>query len=142
MDGSLEVFKLFTLAVLIPLAVFTANWIWRFDKGYSQTSAADFILCILIFDITAVVASKDFEPFVRSTELVPLITYWHFAAGFVSGLVWWGITKWGEPQLERHYFENAQFPIVSFSTCWISVLILIACHIGFFTVAHVGGNNV
>ena len=147
MSGWIEIVKLFTLAVVIPLAVFSANWIWRCNKGYSQTAAADFILGMLIFDTTAVVAGTDFAPFMRSTELVPLITYWHFTVGFVSALVWWAITRWGEPILEAHYLGvpgvmlRRRFPIWCFLGCWVSVLILIAVHIGFFAAKH-GGRHV
>jgi hypothetical protein len=113
---------------------------WRTEKGCAQTASADFILGMLIFDTSAVVASNDFVPFMRAPELIPLITYWHFSIGFTSCLVWWCITRWGEPILAAYYqaprniIARRQFPIISFAICWMSVFVLVALHIGFFVV--------
>jgi hypothetical protein len=137
----MELVKLLTLAVVVPLVVFMANWAWRFEKGYSQTAAADFILAMLIFDISAVLASKDFVPFMRAPSLIPLITYWHFLVACLSCSAWWGIAKWGEPVLEGYYDRKAgsgkRFPFGPFFLCWFAVLTLVALHVGFFAIGQV-----
>ncbi len=137
MTISLEVAKTATLAVMVPLAVFTANWVHRSNKGYPQTAAADFLLGVLIFDATVILATDDFKPFLRSEELREMIAYWHFIIAFVAGLIWVGIVRWAEPMFAAYYEKESitarrKFPIFTFITCWFSVLILIAFHVGFF----------
>jgi hypothetical protein len=139
----MEIAKVAIVAVLIPLAVFTANWIHRSHKGYAQTAAADFILAIVIFDLAVIVASQDFEPFLRSPVLRPVIVYWHFVAAFLSGLLWAGIVRWGEPAMARFYemkivYQRTSFPVGTFLTCWMGVLGLVAIHVAFFAIKQGG----
>jgi hypothetical protein len=142
----MEIVKTGTVAVLVPLAVFSANWIHRSQMGYAQTAAADLILTIVIFDIAVVVASEEFEPFIRAQSLLPMIRYWHFSAGFASGLVWAGIIRWGEPVVARYYetkltYRKSEFPLAVFLVCWMAVLALIAIHVGFFAINLGGGHD-
>lgn len=132
--GTVEIVKAVTLTVGAPIAVFSANWAYRAKHGYSQSAAADFILAILIFDITVVLAAHDFEPFLRSRQLLPIIQYWHFLIGFLSCLIWLMIGKWGEPRLASYYDEGkpGNFPFITFSLCWMSIFALIAAHMLFF----------
>lgn len=134
---SLAVAKAATLGVVVPLSVFTANWVHRSNKGYPQTAAADFLLGVLIFDASVVLATSDFSPFVQSGYLREMIGYWHFVIAFISGLVWLAIVKWGEPVFERYYGTakeagRRRFPIFTFLACWFPVLVLVAAHVGFF----------
>jgi hypothetical protein len=139
--SSLEIAKTAILAVGVPLAVFSGNWIYRSHKGYSQTAAADFLLGVFIFDICVVLASGDFEPFLRSEELRPVIAYWTFAIGSVSGLAWSGIIRWGEPRLAQyHEHQQSRFPIYTFLGCWMAVLASVALHIAFFMIK-LGGDH-
>jgi hypothetical protein len=133
----MEIAKTATVAVFVPLAVFSANWAWRSHHGYAQTAAADFIVAIGVFDLAVMVASEDFEPFLRSQTLRPFIIYWHFLAAFASALVWLGIVKWGEPVLARYYegrgyHRRDDFPLVAFLICWFAVFCLIMTHVTFF----------
>jgi len=139
MSEFVEIAKMATAAVAVPLAVFSANWIHRSQMGYSQTAAADFILAIVIFDAVVVLTAHDFEPFLRSPELRPVMAYWHFVAGVISGLVWAGIIRFGEPKLALYYELKhsplrPRFPGFTFLFCWTSILALIALHIGFFLI--------
>jgi hypothetical protein len=138
MPGSIELSKLLVLAILVPATVFGFNWWIRRREQYAQTAAADFILAMLIFDAAAVIASKDFEPMLRSPELAEVISYWHCFIGVLCGLAWLGIVNWGEPALEHYYRHRgtSRFPIGKFSLCWFSIFLLVALHIGFFTVKH------
>lgn len=134
-----EIFKVTTVAVLVPLAVFSANWIHRSRMGYSQTASADFVLAVIIFDVVVVLTSQEFEPFLRSPELRPIIGYWHFTIAFIAGLIWAGILKFGEPPLAAYYEgvgarKKGSFPAVTFVFCWMAILILIALHVGFFVI--------
>jgi hypothetical protein len=138
-----EIAKIGTLSVLVPLAAFSANWVHRSQKGYAQTSAADFLIAVFIFDSTVVLASGDFEPFIRAPELRPLITYWHFVIAFISGLFWVGIIRWGEPALAAYYQHKRprnppSFPILSFLICWMAVLVLVTLHVAFFVITRGG----
>jgi hypothetical protein len=142
-----EIVKTATVAIGVPLAVFTANWVHRSRQSYAQTAAADFILAIGVFDLAVMIASQDFEPFLRSQSLRPLVVYWHFIAGFASALVWLGIVKWGEPVLARYYegrrayYRTEDFPFAVFFICWFAVFFLIMAHVTFFALK-VGGNHV
>lgn len=132
-----ELAKVGTVAIIVPLAVFSANWIHRSNKGYSQTAAADFILAVLIFDCTVVIIAHEFEPFIRAPELRPFVVYWHVAIAFISGLIWAGIVTWGEPALAKYYEakrHRPSFPAATFLICWMSVLMLITAHVAFFVV--------
>jgi hypothetical protein len=137
-----EVVKVATVAVIVPLAVFSANWIHRSRMGYSQTAAADFLLAIIIFDAVVVLTAQDFEPFLRSPQLRPVMAYWHFIAAFLSGLAWAGIVKFGEPALASYYKLRdtplrTTFPGFTFLWCWMAILALIALHVGFFAIKEV-----
>jgi hypothetical protein len=139
MSEFVEVVKIATVAVVVPLAVFSANWIHRSQMGYSQTAAADFILAVIIFDIVVVLTAQDFEPFLRSPELRPVMAYWHFVAGVISGLVWASIVRFGEPILASYYELKGSplrpsFPGITFLLCWMSILVLIALHVGFYLI--------
>jgi len=134
-----EIAKTGTVAVLVPLIVFTGNWIHRSHKGYAQTAAADFILAIVIFDLAVIVASQDFEPFLLSHSLKSFLVPWHVFAAFMSCLLWAGIVRFGEPAISRYYeiksgYFTPTFPLVSFTLCWFGVLVLVAIHVAFFTI--------
>lgn len=129
--------KVATLAVIVPLAVFIANWVHRSRKGYSQTAAADFLLGVFIFDASVILATDEFRPFLQSAQLRGMIAYWHFDIGFVAGLLWLAILRFGEPVIENYYRNKAEhslmsFPFFTFIACWLPVLIIIAFHVGFF----------
>jgi len=141
-----EIVKVLTLALVVPLSVFAANWIYRGRKEYNQTAAADLILALIIFDATVGLSAKDFEGFVRTPELLPLLNYCAYGAAVVAGLMWCAIGAWGEPALARYYRERGwqrhrRFPYGTFLLCWMGIFILIASHTAFFVIKSGSGGT-
>jgi hypothetical protein len=135
-----EVFRVGVPAVVVPLAVFSANWAYRHRNGYAQTAAADFILAVLIFDGGVVAASEAVEPLVRNVDLRTIIVGYHMSIAVLGGLVWWAIVTWAEPALARYYEagKEVHFPFVPMVLCWIAVFILVSLHMGFFFIRGTG----
>jgi hypothetical protein len=137
-----EIAKLGTATVVIPISVFSFNWWLRSHKGYAQSAAADFLLAVLIFDAALVVTAKDFEPFVRSAQLRPIVVYWHVVAFVLTAGLWALILENGEAALVKYYEvrrprDRGPFPWGPFILSWMGVAIMLAFHIGFF-VARLG----
>lgn len=137
MSDLAELAKLGTATVIIPIGVFAFNWWVRFEKGYVQSAAPDFLLAVLIFDAALVVTAKDFEPFIRSAELRSIVVYWHVLAFLITGGLWAAILGTGEAALVKHYRrarDRGPFPWKPFILSWMAVVVLLAFHIGFFVV--------
>jgi hypothetical protein len=133
-----DFFRMAVPAIIIPLGVFSANWIYRNNKEYAQTAAADFILAVVIFDGSVVAASNEFEPFIHNSILRSLVVDWHIAIAIVGGLLWAGVLKWGEPVIAQYYesppYSRDNFPIFTYVLCWMSVLALVTAHVTFFVI--------
>jgi hypothetical protein len=130
----IEIFKFLVPTLFVPLGVFAGNWALRYKSGYAQTAASDFLLAVIIFDFVAVITASDIEPFVRAPELRTIVVQWHVFILLISCFLWWLIATFGEPKL-AHYYEREkipEWPIVTFSLCWMGVLALMCLHIGFF----------
>lgn len=143
MSDLVEMAKIATTTVVVPLGVFGANWMIRYRFKYTQTAAPDFLLAVLIFDAALVLAFKEFEPFVRSPQLRTLVPYWHTCAFVISGTVWLSIVHWGEPRLARFYESRRArppkpFPIYTLILCWAAIAALMVLHIGFFVISGAG----
>jgi hypothetical protein len=136
--GAVDLFRMAVPAIIIPIAVFVANWIYRSNKKYSKTAAGDFILAVLIFDGGAVTSSDQFQPFIKDPLLRTIVIDWHVCAAIVGGLLWAAILKWGEPRVANYYKVDPpwrqDFPFIAFSLCWMGVLILVAAQVSFFVI--------
>ena len=141
MSEIVEAFRVGVPSVVVPLTIFGINWAFRERNGYAQTAAADFILAVLIFDGVAVVAAKEFEPFINNPELQSIVGYWHMTIAALGALLLYFILKWGEPRVARYYQAKRQrprFPIFTMMFCWAAVFALISAHIGFFVIRGLG----
>jgi hypothetical protein len=135
MPDIVELFKVGVPAVIIPLAVFGANWAYRHHSEYNQTAASDFIMAVLIFDGTVVSAAKEFEPFIQHPELRLMAANWHITVAVLGGILWWLIVTFAEPVVAAHYSTRRNRPPFPFRTllnCWVGVFILISVHVSFF----------
>lgn len=131
-----EMVRVIVPAVIIPAAVFSGNWAFRYREQYTQTAASDFLLALLIFDGAVVTTAKDFEPFIHDAELKEIVVQWHVVLAILALALWWLIIKFGEPIVASYYARSAPGPIAFFSTlsiCWMAVFMLVSVHIGFFS---------
>jgi hypothetical protein len=128
--------RLVVPTVVIPLAVFSGNWIIRHRFECAQSAAGDFILGVLVFDGCVVSGSETFAPFVRNVELRAAVTNVHIAL-FVLGLVAWAlIVRYGEPHVIAAN-EAGGFNLtssVAMVCCWVGAFALVAVHIAYYVV--------
>jgi hypothetical protein len=135
-DHFAEMVRIVVPAVIIPGAVFTGNWAFRYREQYTQTAASDFLLALLIFDGAVVTTAKDFEPFIHDPELRQIVVQWHVVLGILAIGLWWLIIKYGEPVVASYYRHGDPGVIAFFATlsvCWVAVFMLVSVHIGFFS---------
>jgi hypothetical protein len=130
-----EMVRVIVPAVIIPAAVFGANWAFRYKEQYTQTAASDFLLAVLIFDGAVVTTAKDFVPFIHDPELKQIVVHWHVVLAIAAIGIWWLIVRFGEPVVASYYERGTPNTAAFFGTlwiCWAAVFVLVSVHIGFF----------
>lgn len=63
----METLIIILFSVSVPSFAFAANWVARIQMGYELSAAADFVLAIAMFDLSAVGAHDVFEKAMTNT---------------------------------------------------------------------------
>lgn len=121
-------------AILVPLALFVLNWGLRHKQGYEQTAGSDFLLALLVFDMTVIAASETFAPLVSDSELRKIVTTIHIGL-FCLGLIFWVVVVvWAEQIISAAYdrFTSAYtngIPIKGILLAWCPIFALVGLHV-------------
>jgi hypothetical protein len=129
-----QTFMSIVLAVGIPATAFSLNWGMRASNGYKRSAAADFVLAIVAFDLSALFAHDVFEKAMHDEtfkqNFLPI-----FGALFMITLIGWSaIFIRLEGALERNYKGARTNKLTGkgqaiFFGSWMLVIIIAAPHI-------------
>jgi hypothetical protein len=122
------------LAVAIPATAFALNWGMRAHNGYMRSAAADFILAIVAFDLSALFAHDVFEKAMHDATFKQYFMQ-IFGLLFMVTLVGWAMIFIPlEGALEKNYKASRRRKLTGkgqmiFFGSWSLVLCITAPHV-------------
>lgn len=129
--------SLFIGVIGVPVCAVVANIVVRNIGKVPVTAGADFILFLLTFDGTVLIAHDEFEPLITSNslqqQLIAIFVFWTFL-GFATWLI--NIAYFERKIVDaydNHNHQYSSFPIRWFICSWTIVVFLIAGHVLTFT---------
>ena len=122
--GAIEVL----LAITIPLFAFVVNWRVRVACDYALSSAADFVLAIIAFDLVVAGGSEVFSTVPNSETIREHFTSVFIILFIVSFLMWALGSLPLEHRLSRYYNQSPKRNFY-FGASWVIVPFLMAPHI-------------
>jgi hypothetical protein len=124
--------------VIVPVAMWTLNLIWRWKREVAVTAGSDWLLLLMVLDCSVIILTADLEPLIASPLLreradalfvVLLVVTLPVRAAVVLAVD----KRIGSSFTGRRY-QN--FPTVRFMLAWIFCIICTGSHIAVF-LAHV-----
>lgn len=121
-------------SVGIPTCAFLFNIVLRYGKKTVQSTAADLLLLLLVFDATVIIGADKFKPLIAHDELKIHIVAIHTLLLFVGFIVWiFSVTIVEKKILSSYNFTTRgygrEFPLFSWLFAWLIGGILIFVHV-------------
>ena len=122
----MEQFSLLTASAVIPVLVFVLNLVVRSHRGVAQSTGADLLLLLLIFDAQVVIAHRGFKELMVDPRLGENIIALHLAFLFVALILWFSyVTKAEERIIASYNIATRKYNDSSWFWWWISSWLLV-----------------
>jgi hypothetical protein len=132
----IEAVKFLVPSVIVPLGLFVVNWIVRYNRDYSITAPADFLLAVMIFDFGVLCAMPEVNTFVHYVAFTTITAQWHIFMLFLSGTIWYIIVAKSNNIINNYYslYHQTQhaIPFLALSSAWMGAWIVVVLHAAFF----------
>ena len=128
--------SLVAAGVAVPVVVFLMNLFVRIGRGIAQSSAADFLLLLVVFDASVIIAADQFRPLVRDPVIGEAIVPVYVVLLLVTIFVWLMAVLYVEPAISydpvaRTY--RSRFPVFAWMGSWIAAGFMFFVHAWGFT---------